>query len=106
MHGTNWYNDTMPNVVRRRLSIVVQRKTIRHIGIMPMNPQEDGDQNRGKDQHKPGTIAKLCDRKDQHDNGCANRTESIAEHFDKPTLVIMQFVTRTMFSLAPGVLMF
>src|SRR5512138_2530891 len=92
MYVADRYKYTMAAIVRRRLSIMFQRETARHGCIMAADPEEDADKYGSEDQDKPGAITKFCDGKDQHDNGRADRAESIAEHFDEPALFIAQFM--------------
>src|SRR4029079_8713753 len=66
---------------------------------MSMDPKENADHHGRKDQHNPGSIAEFCDRKNKHDNGCAERAKPIADHLQEPALFITQDMSRFVCSI-------
>src|SRR4026207_1727583 len=80
----------MTCLARRKAAKLIQREMRCKVFVVMVDGKENLNEQWNNDEHYPGAITDLCDRKNAHYNGGTERSKSVAEHFEKPALFITQ----------------
>src|SRR5690349_3725779 len=74
----------------RQPAEIVQGKVRGEIFVVTVNRKEQLDKRWNDDEHHPGSFTELGDRKDNHDNGCTQRTKTVDHHFGAPASFVTE----------------